>query len=247
MKNKIFIFLITISPNLFSQIGVGTDEPHTTLDINGTTNVAKEIRFNGTDEIIGEAGNQGDLISGNALNNNFWKNFDLPKGFLDGMILSGSYVNLTYNGLSFPGTGNADQLSVPYTKGQTMTWRWREFSDLNQQIEIEEPENIVTISIQTLAQTSNQNASYACGIYFDDELYFVRLGIVTGAENYRTLNLNATLSNVTPGNHTLRFACTERNIPTNTTLNIGTPLNNVSNLNREMAKTSSSIFVFVRP
>ena len=52
MKNKIFIFLVAISPNLFSQVGVGTSKPHTDLDINGTTNVSKEIRFNGTDAIL---------------------------------------------------------------------------------------------------------------------------------------------------------------------------------------------------
>ena len=38
MKNKIFIFLVAISTNLFSQVGIGTDKPHTTLDINGSTN-----------------------------------------------------------------------------------------------------------------------------------------------------------------------------------------------------------------
>lgn len=248
MKNKIFIFLITISPNLFSQIGVGTDKPHTSLDINGTTNVAKEIRFNGTDEIIGKAGNQGDLISGNALNNNFWKNFDLPEGFLEGMVLSASYVNSTYNGVGFPGTGNSNQLAVPYTKGQTMASHWKELSDLNQSIEISKSENIVTVSVQTLIQTSNQYASYACGIYLDDKLNFVRLGTVnTGVGNYRTLNLNATLSNLTTGEHTIKFACTERQIPRGTTLNIGTPINNISNLNDEMAKTSSVILVLERP
>ena len=62
MKNKIFIFLVGISTNLFSQVGIGTDKPHTTLDINGSTNVSKEIRFNGTDLNIGLAGKQGDLI-----------------------------------------------------------------------------------------------------------------------------------------------------------------------------------------
>lgn len=247
MKNKIFIFLVAISPNLFSQIGVGTTIPHTDLDINGTTNVSKEIRLNGTDAKIGAAGKQGDLISGNALNNNFWKNFDLPEGFLEGMVLTGSYVNSTFNGVSFPGTSSSSTLAVPYTKGQAMASHWKELSDLNQKIKIVKSVNLVTISVQTLVQTSDQNSSFACGIYLDDKLDFVRLGTVnTGAGNYRTLNLNATLLNMDLGEHTIKFACAERNIPTGTTLNIGKPII-TTNLNNEMAKTSSVILVLEKP
>jgi len=243
MKNKIFIFLVAISPNLFSQVGIGTEKPHTTLDINGTTNVSKEIRFNGTDAKIGTAGKQGDLISGNALNNNFWKNFDLPEGFLEGMVLTGSYVNSTFNGVSFPGTSSSSTLAVPYTKGQAMASHWKELSDLNQKIKISKSVNLVTISVQTLVQTSDQNSSFACGIYLDDKLDFVRLGTVG---NYRTLNLNATLLNMDLGEHTIKFACAERNIPTGTTLNIGKPII-TTNLNNEIAKTSSVILVLEKP
>ncbi|MGL5233906.1 MAG: hypothetical protein ACRC8Z_04015 [Empedobacter falsenii] len=247
MKNKIFIFLVAISPNLFSQIGAGTSKPHTALDVNGTTNVSKEIRLNGTDAKIGAAGKQGDLISGNALNNNFWKNFDLPEGFLEGMVLTGSYVNSTFNGVSFPGTDNSNVLAVAYTKGQTMASHWKELSDLNQKIKIVKSVNLVTVSVQTLVQTSNQNSSFACGIYLDDKLDFVRLGTVnTGVGNYRTLNLNATLLNMDLGEHTIKFACAERNIPTGTTLNIGKPII-TTNLNNEMAKTSSVILVLEKP
>jgi len=193
MKNKIFIFLVAISPNLFSQVGVGTSKPHTDLDINGTTNVSKEIRLNGTDTKIGVSGKQGDLISGNALNNNFWKNFDLPEGFLEGMVLTGSFVNSTFNGVSFPGQGKSSEFAVAYNKGQAMASHWKELSDLNQKIKIVKSVNLVTVSVQTLVQTNNQNSSFACGIYLDDKLDFVRLGTVnTGAGNYRTLNLNAT-------------------------------------------------------
>ncbi|MDH1604106.1 hypothetical protein [Empedobacter sp. GD03739] len=247
MKNKIFIFLVAISPNLFSQVGIGTEKPHTTLDINGTTNVSKEIRFNGTDAKIGTAGKQGDLISGNALNNNFWKNFDLPEGFLEGMVLTGSYANSTFNGVSFPGTSSSSTLAVPYTKGQVMASHWKELSDLNQKIKISKSVNLVTISVQTLVQTSDQNSSFACGIYLDDKLDFVRLGTVNaGVGNYRTLNLNATLSNMALGEHTIKFACAERNIPTGTTLNIGKPII-TTNLNNVMAKTSSVILVLEKP
>ncbi|WP_291092885.1 hypothetical protein [Empedobacter sp. UBA6745] len=247
MKNKIFIFLVAISPNLFSQIGVGTTKPHTDLDINGTTNVSKEIRLNGTDAKIGAAGKQGDLISGNALNNNFWKNFDLPEGFLEGMVLTGSYVNSTINGVSFPGQDKSSEFAVAYNKGQAMASHWKELSDLNQKIKIVKSVNLVTVSVQTLVQTDNQNSSFACGIYLDDKLDFVRLGTVnTGAGNYRTLNLNATLLNMGLGEHTIKFACAERNIPIGTTLNIGKPII-TTNLNNEMAKTSSVILVLEKP
>ncbi len=247
MKNKIFIFLVAISPNLFSQVGVGTSKPHTDLDINGTTNVSKEIRLNGTDTKIGVSGKQGDLISGNALNNNFWKNFDLPEGFLEGMVLTGSFVNSTFNGVSFPGQGKSSEFAVAYNKGQAMASHWKELSDLNQKIKIVKSVNLVTVSVQTLVQTNNQNSSFACGIYLDDKLDFVRLGTVnTGAGNYRTLNLNATLLNMDLGEHTIKFACAERNIPEGTTLNIGKPII-TTNLNNEMAKTSSVILVLEKP
>ena len=247
MKNKIFIFLVGISTNLFSQVGIGTGKPHTTLDVNGSTNVSKEIRFNGTDLNIGLAGKEGDLISGNSLNSNFWKNFDLPEGFLEGMVLSGSYINSTFNGVSFPGTANSAVLAVKYDKGQEMTSTWKELSDLNQKIKIAKKVNLVTVSIQTLIQTNNQNGSFACGIYLDDKLNFVRLGTVnTGQGNYKTLNLNATMSDLSLGEHTIKFACAERNIPSGTTLNIGKPIL-TTNLNDEMSKSSVVILVLETP
>ncbi len=48
------------------------------------------------------------------------------------------------------------------------------------------------------------------------------------------------------GEHTIKFACAERNIPTGTTLNIGKPII-TTNLNNEIAKTSSVILVLEKP
>lgn len=237
--------------NFFSQngkVGVGTTSPQATLDINGTTNVNNEINLGGTNTSEGSSGTAGNMISANGTANPQWKNFDLPSGYLDGLVLSAAYIKSATQGVTFAGTNSGMTLSVPYDKDTPKPANWKDFPELNQTFKVNKSGNIVNISVQTLAQINSVDtvsllASYGCGIYIDGALKFVRTGIVTGVSgSYRTLNLNASIPDLSVQSHTFQFACAERNIPTNITLGIGTAVNTVT-LSPEMAGTSVTIKV----
>lgn len=238
--------------NFFSQngkVGVATTSPQATLDVNGTTNVNNEINLGGTNTSEGSSGTAGSMISANGLANPQWKNFDLPSGYLDGLVLSAAYIKSATQGVTFIGTNDSEHLSVGYSKDTAKPSHWKDFPELNQTFKVNKSGNIVNISVQTLAQinsASNSSSllgSYGCGIYIDGALKFVRTGIVTGASgSYRTLNLNASIPDLSVQSHTFQFACAERYIPTTVTLGIGTAVNTVT-LSPEMAGTSVTIKV----
>lgn len=254
MKNyyiNILRICLIIAPTLAGaqtgNVGVNTTKPRTSLDINGTLNVKDEINLGGTDLNSGNAGNRGDLISANGSSNPVWKNFDLPAGYGNSLILNATYLTSAEAGVLFNGTNQSGSLSVPYTEDQDMTTptAWKEITGVAQTFTVTKLTNSTNISVQTLAQVAGgSRGSFGLGIFIDDKLKFVRAGIVTGgAGSYKTLNINASIPNLAVGSHTFKLAAIERSIPVGSTISVGEPVT-TSNLNNRMAATSVSIKVF---
>lgn len=253
MKKIVLIALaLGLSSNFSAQtgnIGVATITANTTLDINGTTNINNEINLAGTDTNAGTSGTVGDLISGNGLLNPQWKKFDLPNGYLDGMILSASFLRSTTSGVSFVGAGNN---GVPYLENSQLSNQatatdldWKEIPGVRiPAFNITKSNNTVNIFVQTVAQItgSTGNGSFGCGIYIDDLLRYTRTGIVSGnTGSYRILSINATISGLAVGAHSFKFACAQRNVPSGNTLNVGQINAAAGTLSPTMAGTSASI------
>lgn len=244
------IFLIIIPVTAEAQagnVGIATTKPRTTLDVNGTVNVKNEMRLGGTDSNSGTAGNTGDLISANGNNNPIWKNFDLPAGYGNSLVLNATYLISAEAGVLFNGTGQSATLSVPYTEDQGMTTptTWKEITGVAQTFTVSKATSSTSIAVQTLAQVAGgTRGSFGLGIFIDDKLKFVRTGNVTGgSSSYKTLDINATIANLSVGNHTFKLAAIERNIPVGSTISVGEPVI-TTNLNNKMAATSVSIKVF---
>lgn len=247
MKKYILILLFTIQGSLFfaqtGNVGVATVNPRTNLDVNGTTNVNNEINLGGTDTVLGNPGAVGDLVSANGAANPEWKKFDLPNGYLDGLVLTASYLKSTNVGVSFNGT---DTGGAPYSENQALPADWGEITGVSEALfTINKTTNIVNIFVQTVAQVTGTSAagSFGCGIYIDNQLRFTRTGIVTGASgSYKILTLNASIPNLPVGAHSYKFACAQRYIPTGSVLTVGQAQTAVVNtLSATMAGTSSSL------
>lgn len=247
MKKYILIFLFAIQSSLFfaqtGNVGVATVNPRTNLDVNGTTNVNNEINLGGTNSVVGSPGTVGDLVSANGAANPQWKKFDLPNGYLDGLILTASYLKSTNVGASFNGTGGN---GVSYDENQALPASWTEITGVSEaSFRINKTTNIVNIFVQTVAQVTGANAtgSFGCGIYIDNQLRFTRTGIVTGATgSYKILTLNASIPDLPVGIHSYKFACAQRNVPVGSVLTVGQAQTGVVNtLSATMAGTSSSL------
>lgn len=247
MKKYILILLFAIQSSLFfaqtGNVGVATVNPRTNLDVNGTTNVNNEINLGGTNSVVGSPGTVGDLVSANGAANPQWKKFDLPNGYLDGLILTASYLKSTNVGASFNGTGGN---GVSYDENQALPASWIEIAGVSEaSFRINKTTNIVNIFVQTVAQVTGANAtgSFGCGIYIDNQLRFTRTGIVTGATgSYKILTLNASIPDLPVGIHSYKFACAQRNVPVGSVLTVGQAQTGVVNtLSATMAGTSSSL------
>jgi hypothetical protein len=245
-KHILFIFLLVQSILFFAQtgnIGVLTTSPRTNLDVNGTTNINNEINLGGNNSVVGNPGTVGDLVSANGATNPVWKKFDLPNGYLDGLVLTASYLKSTTTGASFAGAGVG---GVSYAADQDLPTNWVTIAGVSEPaFQIRKNTNTVNIFVQTVAQVTGANGtgSFGCGIYIDDKLKFTRTGIVTGASgSYKILTLNASISNLAVGSHSYKFACAQRNVPTGNTLTIGQAQTTTpATLSPTMAGTSSAL------
>jgi len=244
-KHILFIFLL-VQPVLFfaqtGNVGVLTTSPRTNLDVNGTTNINNEINLGGSNSVIGNPGTVGDLVSANGAANPVWKKFDLPNGYLDGLVLTASYLKSTTTGASFAG---ADIGGSSYDENQTLPADWVTIVGVSEPaFQIRKNVNTVNIFVQTVAQVTGNTGtgSFGCGIYIDDQLKFARTGIVTGASgSYKILTLNASISNLSVGTHSYKFACAQRNVVNGNVLTIGQAQAAPAALSPTMAGTSSAL------
>lgn len=237
-----FVFIAFSFSAQTGNVGIATATANTTLDVNATTNVNNEINLAGTNSSQGNSGTAGDLISGNGTVNPVWKNFDLPSGYLDGMILSANFLRSTTTGVSFVGAGGA---GTPYNPPIALAAPWAEVTGVQVPVfNITKSTNTVNIFVQTVAQVTGTtgNGSFGCGIFIDDSMVYARTGIVTGTSgSYKMLNINATIPNLSVGSHSFKFACAQRNVANTNTLDIGQANGSVTTLSPTMAGTSASI------
>ncbi|WP_291099560.1 MULTISPECIES: hypothetical protein [Weeksellaceae] len=232
MKNLNIIFcVILLFPVItFSQMGIGTDLPKSTLDVNGNLNIKNQLYLGGTDNSLGNPGVNGQIVVSNGDNPATWQDVRLPEG-ISTLTISSKYVK-------------DDEIGVSLTNGVTTAYQedsnlstWSVIENLNTSFNIVNITNKVNFSVQTIVQRSNSDlASYACGIFIDDKLKAVRTDIInTTAGGYKTYNINITLDNIGVGNHTAKFACRGRNIASGS-LGIGKVIN-ATYLSAAMAKS----------
>lgn len=221
LKLSMIYFILFVPLFAFAQLGIGTNLPNATLDVNGDVNVRNQIYLGGNESSIGNPGVSGQIIVSNGTNPASWQDVKIPNG-ISNLVLSSKYVNDDLVGVTLQ-----DGPTGVYVENSDITVDWLVISGLTTSFEVKKTTNKVNFSAQTVAQRSNSDiASYACAVFVDEKLRAVRTeAISTTAGGYRVYNMNITLSNLSVGTHVAKFACRGRNLNNTGSLMVGGVLN----------------------
>lgn len=265
MKNIKLLLILLLTNKAFAQVGINTNNPEATLDINGTLNIRKELRINGTDTEKGKEGTVNQLFSvkeSGAGVVDGWKSIKLANGTGS---LSLYYLNTTVDkdGVEFSVTGSTSSYAenAPFTTStSTGTANWVRITNNKDTFTITDvtKKSKAVLSFQTTVQITPSTdsgtgsyASFACGIFVKkdngaEQLKAVRSDLLSGsAGSYKVYNLNVTLDNLEAGYYEVSAACSNRQLGSDATLvklGIGKPVN-TKYLNSAMTQSSLSTTV----
>ncbi|MET3732829.1 hypothetical protein [Moheibacter stercoris] len=243
MKNyiKLTILIGFLASMSFAQVGVNTEIPVTTLDINGDLNVSGKIRVNGTDTSVGNPGAKNKALTSNGEDGPVtWEEVKIPVGYEGGLYLTMVEAASDRVGLNLAATGFGT-----YAENEALSGNWKEIPGLTKQIQLTRATNKIHVQFQTTAQMNfGGTASFACGLFLDNQLKGVRVDVLTGeVGSYNVFNFNTSFTNVSSGTHTLKVACRGRTYSSPTGLvAIGVP-NVTASLNADMAQSALNVLV----
>jgi hypothetical protein len=190
MKN-IYIIGVFFATICYGQVGINTNTPAKTLDVNGTLNVRKEIRTGGTPSAAGDAGTSGQIFAVASSTSDTWKTFQIANGTGS---LSLYYLNTVKDnvGIEFTQSGSTGiyTMDAPYSATD-----WSYIPGITDSFVVTRTDNKskAILSFQTTVQIARRtglswttgSASYACGIFVEKDgapgvLKAVRNDVVRG-------------------------------------------------------------------
>lgn len=224
-----------------AQVGIQTQNPHTTLDVNGDLNIADKLYAGGTDATTGDPGDKNKAFTSNGDDNPVsWEEVKIPVGYSGGLYLTSVEVLSDVAGLNMDDTGPGT-----YILNESLSGNWQEIPSLTKSISVTHPENKVHVQFQTTAQINySGSGSFACGIFMDNKLQGARVDVVRGPSgSYNVFNINTSFDNVGTGSHTFKIACRGRTYSNESgKLAIGRA-NVATSLGADMAQSSLNLFV----
>lgn len=247
----IFAFSIIV---VDAQLGVNTETPKATLDVQGNFGVRNRIYLGGDNTAPGLLGDVGTvLVSQGAAKPPVWKvirrpNFD---PFLY-TIFNNSASN-TEVGVIIGNTNSGYDVN---TENQTLaSYGGTIIPALTKDFQIDNSDNIAILSFETIAHlqstVTNEGVDFSCGIFVDDLLKGVRVYTLnqptTSQFTFYTYNLVAVAKALTVGSHSAKVACKRRASVNSFTGNIGIGRMVASNLNNFMTQSSLTVETFEKP
>ncbi|KFC23002.1 hypothetical protein [Chryseobacterium sp. FH1] len=177
---------LVFSQQIFSQVGIGTDKPNATLDVNGDVALRNELSLGGTDTAKGNPGeaNQVLVSQGEGLPPT-WKYIKAP--FVeDGTYkLTNTYLSESEVGISTFSAGVAGDDVNTSSIGDLLDSKWKKIPNLTTQIEVKFAENKLVYQVQTgveiVGSTAGSTVRFLCGIFKDDKLIALRPDKITTA------------------------------------------------------------------
>lgn len=214
-KSLVFTYLFLHFISINAQVGINTETPQTTLDVNGSMQLRKDLSVGGSAGLTGSSGNYGQVIisEGKELNPK-WKNTKVP--FLeDGQYqLINSHSQIDQSGISFP-AGAAVGGNISNT-GETLNSNWTVIDGLTTVINVKSSENKISLIFQAgveLSQTSssNQNVKFICAAFFNNVLRALRadqIDAISGKQKNQSLyTLAYTVLDLPVENYEVKLAC----------------------------------------
>ena len=243
---------LVFSSQIFSQVGIGTEKPNSTLDVNGDVALRNELSLGGTDLVKGNPGeaNQVLVSQGEGLPPT-WKYVKAP--FVeDGTYkLTNTYLNESEVGITNFSSGVGGDGVYTSSIGDPLDNKWTKIPNLTTQMEIKFSGNKLVYQTQTgveiVGSTVGSTVKFMCGIFKDNKLVALRPDKISAAySNTPTqymFTLNYSEQNVPIGIYTMDVAC--RKISTtdiNNYFSIGSNIPTYQSGSVTVANTSSNSF-----
>ena len=204
--------LLLFTPVVYAQkVGINTDTPQTTLDVNGKIQVRKDIRLGAAAGTAGSPGSTGQAITSRGAGQSaVWaaaggQVTGLGYGIKESVVLSDS------QGVIYTGTaGNytpdrITELSAEYLEDSELSTAngWTEITGLRSEITPTKANNRVVVTLQTIAQAtvsgSTADVVFAMGVFVDGKLKSVRPVSVLGSGSIFSIGtLFDTFENLAP-------------------------------------------------
>lgn len=258
MKYTLIIFLLcTYCIHTYGQVGIGTENPQSTLDVRGDITVRDKIYLGGSDDGLGDPGKKGQvLISQGPGNPPVWKSLNIPvinpDDFL--IVFTNTYsdeVGITLSNLQ---TINTTTL---YEKGDLRSHSkfnlWQDISGLTKTFNVQDSDSKVHITYEAVIHIKGQGSGYVdvgCGVFINDQLQGIRtatLQQVSGAQNpFHTFLMLVNTDNINEGVNQVKVACARfRNQGYTDQVGIGRAIE--TNINNFIAQSSLRIDIYESP
>jgi len=243
---------LVFSSQFFSQVGIGTENPKSILDVNGDVALRNELSLGGTDLAKGNPGeiNQVLVSQGEGLPPT-WKYVKAP--FVeDGTYkLTNTYLSESELGITNFSAGVAGDGVYTSSIGDPLDSKWTKIPNLTTQMEVKFSENKLVYQTQTgveiVGSTVGSTVKFMCGIFKDNKLVALRPDkISTAYSNTPTqymFTLNYSEQNSPIGIYTMDVAC--RKIATtdlNNYFSIGSNIPTYQSGSVTVANTGSNSF-----
>ncbi len=225
MKNStVFLIFLLLCFQTKAQVGLGTQNPQTDLDVNGDVNIRQDLKFKGTESEKGNPGIAGQVLVSNGSNNSpEWKTLKIP------FATNGEYqlvsTNILYdrNGINFGSNTNNNATSYISTVGNSINSNnpaWTQIPALESNVVVEQEGNTLSLVFQTGVEsnsganniTDNRVVRYMCGIFQNNLLVAFRgdelldVHRKTG-NNEGIYTLSYSVDDLPLGTHNFKVAC----------------------------------------
>lgn len=264
MKKILSTLLFTSGLLLSAQVGINTDSPKSTLDVNGDLNLRNKIvLFDATDNSLSQGNNDQLLVSQGEGYPPIWKTLRIPEYEPNKFYLIFNNSFSDKQGILFSYYEQANMTTskaAAFTKGADINTLkgFKKIEGLSQNITVFSTQSKAYFQFETVVQADfgangnyyDTSIDYACGIFVDDKLVNLRqrnLKAINSQYPFLTHNQIGIVENLSKGNHTVSVACSRlasygENYKT---LAIGTNTN--TNINDFIAQSSLKVDVYEVP
>ncbi len=257
----LLINLVFISSSLFAQVGVNTNTPRTTLDVQGDLGIRNKIYLGGDETTIGKLGEVGSVLVSQGENQPpTWKVLRRPEFKPETYYLINYEASSTEKGLTLTSGATNRQL---YIKNMTLS----DFlagngsggvidnEKLTKTFKVNNSVNKIGLVFETVvhlnSNSTNAGVDFACGVFVDDQLKGVRIFTLNQPTASRapfyTFTLLGSTENLPKKEYTAKVACKRRGSINSFTGDFGIGKAVYTNINDFMAQSTLRVEVFEIP